>query len=173
MGKTTNGAERLAYFLAELERPEPACKIWPYPALGRGYGYVRIGHKNQLVHRLACEHRWGPPPAPRMDAAHGRLTRCESTLCFNGDHLVWKTRSQNLTDMLRDGTRWQGEGHPKSVLTDAAVLEIHARFAAGGVTQIALANEYGVSSTTIRRVVSGGGWTHLVAPIERRPWGRL
>lgn len=46
-------------------------------------------------------------------------------------------------------------------LTDAAVRAIRRRYAAGGVTQKQLAEEYGVSRTLISGIVRRVGWQHV------------
>lgn len=46
-----------------------------------------------------------------------------------------------------------GADHARARLTDEQVGEIRERYAAGGVSQQALADEYGVDQTTISRVV--------------------
>jgi DNA-binding XRE family transcriptional regulator len=48
-----------------------------------------------------------------------------------------------------------GERNPAAKLTDAQVAEVRARFAAGGISQAALAREYGVSFQSIHAMVRG------------------
>lgn len=55
-------------------------------------------------------------------------------------------------------TRARGERSGTSRLTLAAVQAIRERWASGGITQRALAGEYGVSKTCIRNVVLGATW---------------
>lgn len=51
-------------------------------------------------------------------------------------------------------------------LTRVEVSEIRRRYAAGGVTQQQLADEYGVSNPNICRVLKGDAWTHPAFPDE-------
>ena len=144
------------HFVANLMTETPDCKLWPYSHTGGrvfdGYGQVKIDGKYQRVHVLACAAFNGPRP-PGMQAAHGRLKRCVSTLCWNGAHLSWKTVAQNNADMERDGTRSNGGRRPSTMPADA-VLDVIARYAVGGISQRALASEYGVHRRTIQRVVT-------------------
>lgn len=56
-----------------------------------------------------------------------------------------------------------GEQHPMSKLTAGEVRAMRKRYAAGGVSQRALAAEYGVSHTTVRAVLDGTSWKHVKA----------
>lgn len=55
----------------------------------------------------------------------------------------------------------RGEDNPSSRLTADAVRDIRARYAAGGITQQALADEYGVSQVLVGVVVRRKGWRHI------------
>lgn len=46
-------------------------------------------------------------------------------------------------------------------LTEAQVLEIRTRYAAGGIYQFDLAKEYGVSLITLNRIIRRVTWTHI------------
>jgi group I intron endonuclease len=54
-----------------------------------------------------------------------------------------------------------GEKNGRAVLTDSDVREIRRRFAAGGISQQALADEYGVHQTAISKIVRRRAWSHL------------
>jgi DNA-binding transcriptional regulator YiaG len=51
-----------------------------------------------------------------------------------------------------------GEDHPAAKLTWEVVKEIREEYAAGGITQAALAARYGVSAGTVWNVLSGRAW---------------
>jgi len=51
-----------------------------------------------------------------------------------------------------------------SVLTEAEVRAIRARYAGGDVTQAALAEEYGVHYSTVSRIVNGSQWSRRTVP---------
>ncbi len=75
---------------------------------------------------------------------HGRHTKPERTA--RGDR-------QGLR--LHPEARSSGEQNGRAVLTDVEVREIRDRYAAGGVSQEALADEYGVVQPHISRLVRG------------------
>lgn len=47
----------------------------------------------------------------------------------------------------------RGSGHANSKLTDDQVAEIRRRYAAGDVSQQALAGEFGIDQTTVSKIV--------------------
>lgn len=55
----------------------------------------------------------------------------------------------------------RGEGHPHSKLNDVAVKALYLRYKRGGITQAALAAEYGVSEFSIHEVVNGRRFKHV------------
>ena len=57
----------------------------------------------------------------------------------------------------------RGNAHPKSKLTEALVLEIRERYAAGE-SQNELARQYGVTQPNIGAIVRGRAWRHVPAP---------
>ena len=76
---------------------------------------------------------------------------------------------QAVGDILT-GRRWPHLGPVSSTpnrrawpakLTPDAVRDILRRYAGGGVTQAALAAEYGVTRSCIAGIVQGRKWTHL------------
>ena len=80
---------------------------------------------------------------------------------MNYRHLRWATRLENDADKHRDGTVLYGTRNPMARLTPAAVVTIRRLYAQGGVTQAALAAEFGVTTMTINRAVRHQLWTVL------------
>jgi DNA-binding XRE family transcriptional regulator len=59
-----------------------------------------------------------------------------------------------------------GERNVSSRLTEDKVLDIRRRYKAGGISQYALAAEYGVSQTTIKDITRGRTWKHVGTPAD-------
>ena len=59
---------------------------------------------------------------------------------------------------VRPDPTLRGDRHPGAKLSREQVLEIRERYAAGGVTQAALAKEYGIGRATVGHVTSGRLW---------------
>ena len=72
----------------------------------------------------------------------------------NATNLAQVTHLENMRHCVEHGTRVEGSAHPKAKLTDAQVLEIRQRWQSNHVTQTSLANEYGVSSSTMSRILT-------------------
>lgn len=157
-GRTTTTAkgEALAHFRFWVGEWTEDCMIWPYELMD-GYGRLTINGQHKRVHVLACEHHHGPKPSPAMQAAHGA---CHTRACWNGQHVSWKTQSQNSIDKVRDGTDSRGENHHNVVLTESDVLIIRREVAAG-VKQMHFARLYRVSSHTISDIVARRKWKHV------------
>lgn len=86
-----------------------------------------------------------------------------NTGCVNPAHLRWGTRGENVRDMIAKGRNRhpRGSRSPRSRLTEAQVVEMRQRYAAGGVTHRQLAAEYGVNHGSIARILSGEYWRHV------------
>jgi hypothetical protein len=115
---------------------------------GVGYGVMMWKGRQLLVHRVAFFLAYGHWP---NICRH----RCDNPPCCNPAHLLDGTRKDNVRDAVQRGF-W---GRAK--LTEEDVREIRRRYAAGGVTQRALADEFGVKSETVGNAISGRTWGWL------------
>lgn len=153
------------------------CWEWP-GATHKGYGKIGAGRRGMAplqVHRVAYEHFVGPIPDGLWV-----LHRCDNRLCCNPEHLFLGTNLDNVRDMVAKGRqrtvpmfgdRNPMRRHPESVakgesvhlskLTDAAVVAIRTRHAAGGVTRRQLAADYGIHVHTVGNVLRRKTWKHL------------
>lgn len=74
------------------------------------------------------------------------------------ENLRWGTAISNRDDMLRHGTRLQGDRHPMSKITVKQVLEIRSR---SGESRRALSEEFGLGQSTIYKIISRKLWAHV------------
>jgi hypothetical protein len=154
----TKHGEPLAHFYVHVDDNTDECIVWPYGATG-GYGRLHLpDHSRPMVHVLACERHYGPMPQPGMIAMHAPVI-CHNSLCYNWRHLSWGTKKLNSDDKTLDGTKPFGETHGQSKLTWEKVAQIRQRYAAGGITLLALATEYGVNKNSVWHVVHRLTWT--------------
>jgi len=104
----------------------------------------------------------GPIPTGYLVCHH-----CDNPSCVRPSHLFVGTPADNTADMVAKGrargASHKGEAHPGRRLTDELVREIRDRYAAGGVTQKALAEDYGVVKSTVGMIVRGETWKHLLS----------
>jgi hypothetical protein len=117
------------------------CKIHPNKP-GR-HGYVQVGRKGEMAHRRAWTENYGPIPD-----GHIVRHRCDVRACIEPTHLICGTQQQNMDDMV-------ARGRSTRRLTSDEVEAARAKYAAGGVTYQALADEYGVSLSTIYGRITG------------------
>lgn len=81
--------------------------------------------------------------------------------CINIRHLYLGDHAQNTQDMVGADRQARGVDNSKAKLTDAEVIEIRRLYAAGGVSQRALAVQFGVRQGTINQVVTRKTWRHV------------
>jgi hypothetical protein len=166
------------------------CWLWTAGLNCHGYGkfWQGTGGGNGRTRNAQCiayELTYGAIPAGLSVCHH-----CDNRACVRPDHLFLGTPKQNTHDMIAKGRNkrgddhWarqhpervprgdrhrsrtspetlpRGEGHGMAKLTEAIVLNIRARVAAGE-RQSAIAREYGVTPTTVGYIVKRKVWTHI------------
>ena len=157
----------LRRLLARTEYPdgEEGCWISTYTPSMRYPVITLTGpRRNVPVHQLA--HAILNPDDPTCPERPMVLHWCGDNRCWRPGHLRAGTNAENMADAIRHGTysmnlpdwRPAGEQHGMAKLTWEKVRAIRERFAAGGVTKKALALEYGVRESAIRKVISGQRW---------------
>jgi DNA-binding transcriptional regulator YiaG len=134
----------------DVRRPK---ECWPWRAgLNDGYGLFYVPgrgmvHAHRVAHFIATG-TWAP--------AHVAHT-CDYRRCCNPNHLFAASAAENNEDMRRKGrargNRSAGERNPNAKLSDEEVATIRELYAAGGVSQDALATRYGVSQSAISRAI--------------------
>lgn len=139
------------------------CVVWPFSLNGSGYPTARWDGAPQTVGRIVLTHLVGPPPGPRMEAAHAPGV-CHNRACVNPGHLRWATRLENVADTVRDGTSNRGERCATAKLTRPKVLAIY--HAKGRPSDVAA--EHGVPQSTVRHIKSGYTWSSVTGHRPKR-----
>lgn len=138
--------------------PATGCHEWQGQLHSRGYGRIRktgMRGGTTTVHRAAWELAHGPVP-PGMLVCH----HCDNRICCNVDHLFLGTPADNSTDMVKKGRSQRGEQSSQSKLNEQQVRRIR-EMRSQGMTQQAIADEFGVNRRTVQDIVSGRLWRHL------------
>lgn len=123
-----------------------SCSLWTGCTRGRGdrkYGKWYDDGKTLIASRVAFELEFGPIP-PGENVLH----HCDVRLCCLGSHLFLGSHADNAADRKakgRNGVR------TSTCLTDADVLAIRA----SGLSQLALARQYGISQPYVSRLQRG------------------
>jgi hypothetical protein len=124
-------------------------------------GYLHVGLrrdgtvKHRPVHLLVLETHVGPRPEG-MQACHGPLGRLVNTV----SNLRWDTVAANHEDKRKAGTTARGTVHGLSKLTEADVVTIRRRLAAGD-TKTSIGKDYCVSRVSIANIQKGKTWVHV------------
>ena len=147
---------RKAFLESAVAHQGDECMIWPFALGGSGYGNFTENGRGTTTNRYVCERAHGPAPTPKHDAAHS----CRNRACVTPKHLSWKTRTDNMADQLRDGTRVQGERQGQAKLTADQVREI--RRMAERATRAEIAEQFGVCATNIDKIVNRQSWRHVI-----------
>lgn len=134
---------------------------WKRLKLGRhrlGYATVVLmpGRKNRSVHRLVLAAFVGPCP-PGMQGCHNDGNPANNNL----PNLRWDTPKANQHDRKRHGTNLNGSNVANSKLTDDIVRQIHAEYATGMFSQMALARKHHITQTTVWRILHKKCWVHV------------
>lgn len=155
-------AERLTMHSAPAAN---GCVEWQRARDRDGYGIIQVAGRPQRAHRMAWEVEHGPIPAGLVV-----MHSCDNPSCVLLEHLSLGTVADNNADRSRKGRTTRsgprspfhplGVLHPMVKLTEAQVVEIRRRVAAGEV-QRRLADEFGLSPSGICRIVKARTWSHL------------
>ena len=130
------------------------CLEWTGCSTASGYGRTKAYGKYWLTHRLAL-HLEG------IDiSGHLVLHSCDNPRCCNPDHLRTGTHQDNTDDKFSRGrqARHHGSHNGRAKLTEQQVLEIRE---IRGMTQQAIADQYGVSHRNISEIIRQKSWTHI------------
>lgn len=116
-------------------------KGWRHP---EGYGYIN----GQRTHRIAYAMKHGAL-SPDAVVRH----KCDNPSCCNPAHLEVGSHSDNRRDCVakRRHARGQNHGHAKLTHRQVRFIRTHHK----GWTHAAIAQKYGVSRSTITKVLSG------------------
>lgn len=138
------------------------CWNWQGATTSSGYGNLTWHGKSVQAHRLAYYLASGSISLLTGFRVGDRaktyrrfvLHRCDNRLCCNPAHLFLGSMRANQLDAYRKGRKTQPKSkHANAKLTPEQVAAIRETYDAGGVRQVDLAKQYGVSQRAISLVV--------------------
>jgi hypothetical protein len=142
-------------FWSKVDRAH-SCWIWRAACRGDGYGAFSVKGRQIAAHRYSYEVHHGEIPQG-MVVMH----TCDRPTCVNPAHLRLATNAENAADSARKARRPRGSRQHAAKLTEGQVLDLRARYAAGGVSQKELAAEYGVSHALVSNIITRRIWNHI------------
>lgn len=159
-------AADLERFVAKVAYVPDGCWEWQGSRLPKGYGTWQVAGRTVYAHRLMHEVVAGPIPDGWWVCHRG-----DNPPCVRPDHPFLGTPADNSADMTAKGRHWLtanpersvefcSERNPSAKLTAEQVGDIRARYAAGGVYQRELGEEYGVTQRLVSQIVLGQAWRH-------------
>jgi transposase-like protein len=144
------------------------CWLWKAGRDGGGYGRFKILGVSRLAHRVAFTMATGPIPAG-LNVCH----RCDVPACVRPDHLFLGSQLDNMRDCSAKGRTVGSHGTLSGMakLTDATALEILEKYATTTVSKSQLARDYGISESSIRKLIRRDTWRHL--PVDEQTYREL
>lgn len=134
-------------------------ECWPWLGgidLPDGYGYFAgFARLKVRAHRFAYELEVGKIGPGRLV-----LHSCDNPPCVNPAHLRLGSPADNIDDRRVRGRAPRGVNHHSAKLTEDQVREIRRRWT-GGEKQTALAERFGITQSSISRIVRGQDWIHV------------
>ncbi len=154
-------AKTRASFEAKIKRSKTTgCWIWMASKNHQGYGYFGVRGRIIRAHRVSYLMHVGSIPSG-LCVLHNCPTG-DNPSCVNPKHLFLGTHQQNLIDMVSKGRRlYHGEHNKNAHLSVKEVCVIRELYETDNYTQTELATKYGVTQTTISRLVNFKNWKKL------------
>lgn len=147
-------------FQGQVDRSESGCWLWTGSVFSDGYGRAQIWNRGDRAHRVAYKIANGQIP-------NGQLVchTCDTPKCCRPSHLFLGTPQDNTQDAIRKGrVKTVGQDNRNSKLTEAQVISIRKKFAAGA-RKWALSQEFGVNAEMVMHIVRGKHWADTPGPL--------
>jgi hypothetical protein len=139
------------------------CWEWQRSTNKAGYGQIGTGSgKGRTIntHRLSWILHYGEIPF-KMNVCH----RCDNRKCVNPDHLFLGTQMDNVRDMHNKGRNARGgapgERNGSAKLKEMDISRIRELYAAGGISQQRIADQYNCSQGIISQIILRKRWNFV------------
>lgn len=152
--KSDNRVENLEW----VTRSENQVHAYETGLQGRGEDHGRAKLTDEQVRTIRREYKgdWGEQG--RIAAEYGVSQNLVSKILRG---TIWGHLDPDYKPQAPRKQPYHGEAHGLSKLTEDSVRAIRVRFAAGGVSQAALAAEFGVRQTLVSQIVRRRIWKHV------------
>jgi hypothetical protein len=138
------------------------CWEWQGARTSSGYGNLTWHGEHVQAHRVAYYLHYGGVSLLTGFRLGGKarqyrrfvLHTCDNRICCNPKHLFLGSMRANLLDAYRKGRKVQPKSeHTNAKLTSKQIRDIRATYDSGGIRQVDLALQYGVSQRVISLIV--------------------
>lgn len=159
----------LERFFSYVEKTD-GCWNWIGAIGSSGYGTFKMDGKSVSVHRFSFQMSAGAIPSGLQVCHH-----CDNRTCVNPAHLFLGSAKENRADAIQKNRIPTGAGHwtskkpdmvargaaaGSSKLKDPDIQKIRLLSKAKSLTDIA--EQFGVTASTIGKVVNGRTWKHVM-----------
>ena len=143
--------------------PNTGCHVWQRATNSFGHGALVFDGVQWLAHRLAWTLANGPIPKGKYV-----LHRCDNPPCINLEHLWLGDNRDNVADMVAKKRHARGQWNGGAKLTNDQVQQIRKLLDEGVLTQIEIAEKFGITQTTVSNIKRGISWGWLAWPNRNR-----
>lgn len=143
-------------FWTKVQRTE-TCWLWIRYRNKDGYGRFMFEGRVWNAHRISYRLHYGDIPQGQ-EVMHV----CDNPPCVNPAHLKTGTHRENIRDMLekKRGRSPVGTQSPNAKITPEAVRQIRT-LSKQGVHQKLIAKRFGITQSTVSKVVLRLAWRHV------------
>lgn len=113
--------------------------------------------RDALVHRLVALTFIGPQPDGKPLVCH----RDDDPTNNCPENLFWGSAADNSADMVRKGRQARGSLAANSKLDEFEISILRAKAKVSGLSQRALAKQFGISQAAVSMALSGKTWRHV------------
>lgn len=139
-----------------MPEPNSGCHIWIGNRPDGRYGRFWVAGNGLLAHRAAWQLFRGPIPD-----GLAVLHRCDNPPCVNPGHLFLGTFQDNSDDMLSKGRSAWGDRCWKARIDMEDAAGVIAMYEAGGSRQSDIAARFGLTQSTVSKIIRGDTWRGL------------
>lgn len=137
-----------AVFDRSIPNVQTGCLVWQGGLNRKGYGVISLRGKYRGTHRVVYELAVGSIP----NGLHV-LHRCDNRRCVNKEHLFLGTNRDNIDDKIEKDRSGKKLDIEKAKRIKTMLLR--------GLPHRVIADEFGISPTTVSYIKSGRHWAHV------------